>query len=140
MTTEQIQLDLEEIERMGVAEARELLQNLVATEPTADDEDKITIIQELKLPGDVSIEMLYQLVDYKYLEFADDVRVGMFLKWIPLKKPDEIRLKHGAVVCKIRETEDDEVYIVCRLLKRVGGRTVFFELNFDENLLFFKRY
>jgi hypothetical protein len=84
--------------------------------------------------------MLYQLVDYKYLEFADDVKTGMFLKWIPLKKPDEIKLKHGAVVCKIRETEDDEVYIVCRLLKRIGGRTVFFELNFDENLLFFKRY
>jgi hypothetical protein len=140
MTTEQINLDLEELKRMGVAEARELLQNLVAKEPTTDDEDKITIIQELKLPGDVSIDMLYQLVDYKYLEFADDVKVGMFLKWIPLKKPDEIRLKHGAVVCKIRETEDDEVYIVCRLLKRVGGRTVLFELNFDENLLFFKRY
>ena len=132
-------LDLEEIEQMGVADARNLLQNLVATEPTTDDEDKLVLIQELKLPGDISIDMIYQLVDYKYLEFADDVKVGMFLKWIPLKKPDEIVLKHGAVVCKIRKALDDEIYIVCRLLKRIGGKTRFFELNFDENLLFFKK-
>ena len=139
MTSEQIYLDIDEIERMGIDEARKLLNNIVEKEPTADDEEKIAIIQELNIPGDASIDMLYKLVDYKYIESPDDIKKGMFLKWIPLKKPDEINLKYGAIVCRIIE-EDDEILVLCRLLNRINGRTAFFRLNFDENLLFYKKF
>lgn len=139
MSVQQIYLDIAEIEKMAINEARELLNNLVQKEPSNDDEEKIAIIQELKLPGDVSIDMLYQLVDYKYLEFEQDIKIGMFLKWIPLKKPDNIKVKHGAVICKIYK-EENETFIVCRLLKRISGRSAFFELNFNENLIFYKKY
>ena len=73
-----------------------------------------------------------KLKNYRYVDEISDLQFGYYLRWIPLKNPDDIRLMNGAHICDIKIL-DDGVHIVCR-----NGYNRFMQINLDENLVFQK--
>jgi hypothetical protein len=110
---------------------------------------KNDILQKLQLKGTVLKTMHATLIGYKYIDDIDDLMVGRYVRWIPLKRPDHISLTNGAHVCNINiqeyddadddDDDGDQECITCIRCKVVrNGKPLFFNLNFDENLVFQK--
>ena len=113
---------------------------------------KNDILQKLQLKGTVLKTMHATLVGYKYIDDIDDLAVGRYVRWISLKRPDHISLTNGAHVCNINiqdypdtdhnDDDDDDgdqeckTCIRCKVVR--NGKPLFFNLNFDENLVFQK--
>lgn len=114
---------------------------------------KNDILQKLQLKGTVLKTMHATLVGYKYIDDIDDLMVGRYVRWISLKRPDHISLTNGAHVCNINIQEYDDAdhndddddadedkecktCIRCKVVR--NGKPLFFNLNFDENLVFQK--
>ena len=113
---------------------------------------KNDILQKLQLKGTVLKTMHATLVGYKYIDDIDDLMVGRYVRWISLKRPDHISLTNGAHVCNINiqeypdadhndDDDDDEdqeckTCVRCKVVR--NGKPLFFNLNFDENLVFQK--
>ena len=116
---------------------------------------KNDILQKLQLKGTVLKTMHATLIGYKYIDDIDDLAVGRYVRWISLKRPDHISLTNGAHVCNINiqnyadddddDDDDDEdqdkhqeckTCIRCKVVR--NGKPLFFNLNFDENLVFQK--
>jgi len=119
---------------------------------------KNDILQKLQLKGNVLKTMHATLIGYKYIEDINDLQIGRYIRWISLKYPDRISLTNGAYVCNINidyvpvsNTDTDEEYeyhedeeeeLTCKSCLRCkvvrNGKVSFFNLNFDENLIFQK--
>ena len=123
---------------------------------------KNDILQKLQLKGNVLKTMHATLIGYKYIEDISDLQIGRYIRWISLKYPDRISLTNGAYVCNINidyvpvsnpdeyeynddndDAEDeDEDELTCKSCLRCkvvrNGKVLFFNLNFDENLIFQK--
>ena len=115
---------------------------------------KNDILQKLQLKGTVLKTMHATLVGYKYIDSIDELTIGRYIRWISLKRPDHISLTNGAHVCNIniqdyadgRHHDDDDddddgdqeckTCIRCKVVRNKGP--LFFNLNFDENLIFQK--
>ncbi|NDH69104.1 MAG: hypothetical protein EBY22_14625 [Gammaproteobacteria bacterium] len=114
---------------------------------------KNDILQKLQLKGTVLKTMHATLIGYKYIDDIDDLMVGRYVRWISLKRPDHISLTNGAHVCNINiqeydDADDDDddddddgdqdckTCIRCKVVR--NGKPLFFNLNFDENLVFQK--
>jgi hypothetical protein len=114
---------------------------------------KNDILQKLQLKGTVLKTMHATLVGYKYIDDIDDLIIGRYVRWISLKRPDRISLTNGAHVCNINiqeyddaddDADDDDddgdqeckTCIRCKVVR--NGKPLFFNLNFDENLVFQK--
>jgi hypothetical protein len=105
------------------------------------------------------------LIGYKYIEDINDLQIGRYIRWISLKYPDRISLTNGAYICNINidyvpvpvvnehdneyvndyddeEEEEEEEELTCKSCLRCkvvrNGKVSFFNLNFDENLIFQK--
>lgn len=119
---------------------------------------KNDILQKLQLKGAVLKTMHATLIGYTYIEDIGDLQIGRYIRWISLKSPDRISLTNGAYVCNINidyvpveneyndqeeeDEEDEEEELTCKSCLRCkvvrNGKVSFFNLNFDENLIFQK--
>ena len=109
---------------------------------------KNDILQKLQLKGTVLKTMHATLIGYKYIDDIDELTVGRYIRWISLKRPDHISLTNGAHVCNISiqtyaDDDDDwdqdqecKTCVRCKVVR--NGKPLFFNLNFDENLIFQK--
>lgn len=118
---------------------------------------KNDILQKLQLKGTVLKTMHATLIGYKYIDDIDELTVGRYIRWISLKRPDHISLTNGAHVCNIsiqnyadadhndNDSDDDDgdqdqeeckTCVRCKVVR--NGKPLFFNLNFDENLVFQK--
>ena len=112
---------------------------------------KNDILQKLQLKGTVLKTMHATLIGYKYIDEIDDLMVGRYVRWISLNRPDHISLTNGAHVCNINiqhypdadHNDDDDhgdqdckTCIRCKVVR--NRKPLFFNLNFDENLVFQK--
>jgi hypothetical protein len=108
---------------------------------------KNDILQKLQLKGTVLKTMHATLIGYKYIDDIDDLMVGRYVRWISLKRPDHISLTNGAHVCNINIQEHPDAdhndggqecktCVRCKVVR--NRKPLFFNLNFDENLVFQK--
>ena len=120
---------------------------------------KNDILQKLQIKGVALKTMHATLIGYKYIENFDQLRRGQYIRWISLKRPEKLSLTNGAHICNVNvnytqgggnededEDEDDEdngvervnedVRIHCKVVR--NGAVSFFNLNFDENIIFQK--
>jgi hypothetical protein len=110
---------------------------------------KNDILQKLQLKGTVLKTMHATLIGYKYIENIDELTVGRYIRWISLKRPDHISLTNGAHVCNIsiqnyadddddwdQDEEECKTCVRCKVVR--NRKPLFFNLNFDENLVFQK--
>ena len=95
-------------------------------------EQKNDMLQKLQLERTKLKAFHEKLKNYRYVDEISDLQFGYYVRWIPLKRPDDIRLTNGAHVCDIKILNDG-VHIVCR-----NGHNRFMQINLDENLVFQK--
>ena len=80
-----------------------------------------------------TLDLLNKLKDYKYIDEMNELKYGTYLRWIPLKDPENIELRRGAIFCEIK-IKDEGVFIVLKNWNRASH----FQIKMDECLLFQK--
>jgi hypothetical protein len=93
---------------------------------------KFDILKELQLPKDDLITYMNKLKEYIYIDEMNDLRIGGFIRWIPLKDPDEIYLTSGAILSEINVT-DNGVLLNCKNFAKKH-----YQIKLDECLIFQK--
>ena len=94
----------------------------------------LKVLEELKLTKSKLKDFLKKLEYYKYVDEMNDLKYGTYIRWIPLNDPQNIELEKGAIFCEMNIT-DDGVKLVC---KNFGYKSKYFNITFDENLVFQK--
>jgi hypothetical protein len=92
----------------------------------------LKILKELMLNKETTILYLKKLKGYKYVDEINELKCGMFIRWIPIVDPNNITLTHCGIVCDIKIT-DDGIIIIC---KNFMHRHYTFKM--DEVLIFQK--
>jgi hypothetical protein len=141
-----------DIQALGKALENQENASIMQTSHSEIKKKKNDILQKLQLKGTVLKTMHATLIGYKYIDDIDDLTVGRYVRWISLKRPDHISLTNGAHVCNINIQDYDDAdhndndsddgdqecktCIRCKVVR--NGKPLFFNLNFDENLVFQK--
>lgn len=95
-------------------------------------DQKNNILQQLQLDRNTLKTLHEKLREYRYVDEISDLQFGYYIRWIPLKDPNNIKLTNGAHICDIKILNEG-VHIVCR-----NGYNRFMQLDLDENLVFQK--
>lgn len=95
-------------------------------------QQKNDILQKLQLPRDKLKEFHKKLKQYRYCEDLDDIQYGGFIRWIPLKNPNNIKITNGGIICDIKNYNNKPLFLLKNNMNR------FFQINFDECLVFQK--
>jgi hypothetical protein len=95
-------------------------------------EIKMNILKELQLPRDILSEYMKKLKEYRYIDEVNDIKIGAFIRWIPLTDPSYLPLQAGGLVCDIKITDNGMVLIWKNFMNR------FYQLKMDECILFQK--
>ena len=144
---------LMDIQALDKALENEENASIMQTSHSEIKKKKNDILQKLQLKGTVLKTMHATLIGYKYIDNIDELTVGRYVRWISLKRPDHISLTNGAHVCNIsiqnyadadhndNDSDDDEdqeckTCVRCKVVR--NGKPLFFNLNFDESLVFQK--
>lgn len=103
------------------------------------NEMNLRIIKELGFTRQDTLLYVKKLKGYRFVDEIKDIRVGGFLKWIPIvtksDNDDEyeyLPLHSGGIICDIKLT-DKGTFIAC---KNFVGR--FYQFKFDDVLIFQK--
>lgn len=94
----------------------------------------LSILKELHLSKQATLDMYNKLLHYKYVDEMNDLKYGTYIRWIYLEDPENIHLTKGAIFCNIK-IKDDGAYCVC---KNYGFSTKHFYIALDKNLIFQK--
>jgi len=138
--------DIEGLQEALNNSANEPISNLTHAQIKRAKND---ILQKLQIKGDALKTMHARLIGYRYIDNDGDngnendrVRVGEYVRWISLKRPDHLVLTNGAYVCNAYEmlnpSDPHSAYIRCKISRGGGSSTRFFNLNMDENVIFQK--
>lgn len=100
-------------------------------------EMNLRIIKELGFTKEDTLLYVKKLKGYRYVDEIKDIRVGGFLKWIPIVSNNDeeevyLPLHSGGIICDIKLT-DNGTFIAC---KNFVGR--FYQFKFDDALIFQK--
>jgi hypothetical protein len=97
-----------------------------------NNEMKLEILQELHLSKEDINSLMIKLKEYIYVDEMSDLRYGAFLRWIPIKEPDNIYLTPGGILCEINVT-DDGILLTCKNFAHK-----YYRLKMEECLIFQK--
>jgi hypothetical protein len=61
-----------------------------------------------------------------------DLQYGFYIRWIPLKDPDNIYLTNGGLLCDMKII-NDQIHIICK-----NNRNRIIQFKFDEAMIFQK--
>jgi hypothetical protein len=92
----------------------------------------LNIIKELHLDKATTLNYLKKLKEYRYVDEINDLKHGLFIRWIPITDPSYLPLHHCGMICDIKIT-DSGVLITC---KNFMHRHYTFKM--DECLIFQK--
>lgn len=93
---------------------------------------KNDILQKLNLSKEKLKKIHKQLKEYRYVDEMPDIKYGSYIRWIPLKDPENIKLTNGGYICDIKICNEG-VHIVCR-----NNMNRYFQLCMHECILFQK--
>jgi hypothetical protein len=96
------------------------------------NEMKQEILSELNLSKDEKKGLIQKLKEYVYVDEMNDLRYGAFIRWIPIKDPDNVHLTPGGILCEIKVT-DDGVSLACKNFAHK-----YYQIKMDECLIFQK--
>jgi hypothetical protein len=66
---------------------------------------KLEILKELQLSNDDLKTLMQKLKEYVYIDEMNELSYGAFIRWIPIKDPDNIHLTPGGILCEINATD-----------------------------------
>ena len=90
------------------------------------------MLQQVGLKKDELKNYHKKLKDYRYIENIKDLKFGKNIRWINLKKVENIKITNGAILCDIK-IHDKGISLV---LRGYNGRHITIYLN--ENIIFQK--
>lgn len=93
---------------------------------------KNNILQQLQLPKEKLKEYHKKLKEFRYCSDMNDLQYGYYIRWIPIKDPENLKLTNGAVIADIK-IQNDQIQILCKNFKNM-----FFQIKFDECVVFQK--
>ena len=123
------QLDLTNLLNALDNESNEKIMSL--TKSKIKDQ-KNNILQRLQLNRDTLKDYHKKLNDYRYVSDLTDFKFGSYIRWIPLKNIDNLKLTKGAIICDYKIVKD-QLHIVCK-----SGFGRIFQIKFDEVEIFQK--
>ena len=104
--------------------------NIAKTTTQEIKNKKNDILQRLQLNRD-NIKLYHnKLKDYMYIETIEDLKYGANIRWINLKKLDNIKITNGGVLCDIK-ANNNGISLVIKLYNNI-----YINLIFNENLIF----
>ena len=101
---------------------------------------KLSALRDLGITNDKVNNMMLTLDNYIYADEIPDLKVGSFIRWIPLKDPSKIYLTRGAYICDVNICEKG-VYIVMKnqfnkyFQVSLNNCLIFRKLNNEEKIL-----
>ena len=90
------------------------------------------MLSELELDANIFKNYLTKLKQYRYIDELNDLKIGAFIRWIPLADPENIHLTQGGIICDIKIT-DKGIALVCKNFAHKH-----YHLNPDELMIFQK--
>jgi len=93
---------------------------------------KNDILQQLQLQKDILKLYHKKLKQYRYCDDMSDLQYGYYIRWIPLKNPNNIKLTNGAIITDIMIVNN------CIQIQLKNNRNRFFQIKFDECIIFQK--
>ena len=93
---------------------------------------KNKVLKDLFLSKEQLNKMKTQLEEYRYVDEIPDLQYGNYIRWIPLKNPDHLKLTTGGNICQIK-VHDDGIHVICR-----NKLNMYFQIRMNENLIFQK--
>tara|TARA_E500000178_G_C17022147_1_gene756160 strand:- start:242 stop:664 length:423 start_codon:yes stop_codon:yes gene_type:complete len=94
-------------------------------------DEKIKVINDLKINKKESNILIKKLKDYQYIDEFQELIIGRYIRYINLLNPKNLKLSNGGILCEVK-IED---YIALVLKNNLNN---FFQINLDENLIFQK--
>ena len=88
-------------------------EGLLDTDLESVIRDREAMLAKLGLADDELAAMSAKLENYRYVDEAHELRYGAYVRWVPLRNPNNIRLTNGGIVCDM-QVHDDGIHIVCR--------------------------
>ena len=119
-----------DLEKLQAAISNENNLSIMQTNIQDIKSKKNDILQTIGLKKDNLKEYHSKLKDYRYIDDIKDIKYGSHIKWINLKKIDNISLNRSAIICDIKIL--DKGVGLC--LKNFNNR--FFTIYLNENLIF----
>ena len=101
---------------------------------------KLSALHDLGITNDMVNNMMLTLDNYIYADEIPDLKVGSFIRWIPLKDPNKIYLTRGGYICDVNICEKG-VYIVMKnqfnkyFQVSLNNCVIFRKLNNEEKIL-----
>jgi len=95
-------------------------------------EHKNNILQQLQLERNNLKEFHKKLKSYRYCSDMADLQYGFYIRWVPLKDPDNIYLTNGGLLCDMKII-NDQIHIICK-----NNRNRIIQFKFDEAMIFQK--
>jgi len=95
-------------------------------------EHKNNILQQLQLERNKLKTMHDKLIEYRYCTDMSDLQYGYYIRWIPLKDPENLYLTNGGILCDMKII-NNQIQIICK-----NFRNSFFQFKFDEAVIFQK--
>ena len=93
---------------------------------------KNNMLQRLQLSGGELKNLHKKLKGYRYCSDMNDVQYGYYIRWIPLKNPEFIKLTNGGIIIDIDIIKD------CVQLRIKNNMNRIFQIKLDECYIFQK--
>tara|TARA_X000000368_G_scaffold313540_2_gene251169 strand:- start:12023 stop:12445 length:423 start_codon:yes stop_codon:yes gene_type:complete len=93
---------------------------------------KENILDDITETKQAKKEILKKLKLYRYVEELPDMELGNYIRWIPLRDPDVIKLTNGGIIIGIDLLEDG-IHIRCK-----NNMNRIIQIRLNENLVFQK--
>jgi hypothetical protein len=93
---------------------------------------KNNMLQRLGLERDELKNLHKKLKGYRYCSDMNDVQYGYYIRWIPLKNPEFIKLTNGGIIIDIDIIKD------CVQIRVKNNRNQVFQIKLDECCIFQK--
>lgn len=104
--------------------------NITKTSNQEIKEKKNNILQKLHL-NKHDIKLFHKkLKDYIYVDNIEDLKYGSNIRWINLKKIDNIKITNGGILCDIK-VNNNGISLLIKLYNNL-----YINLLFNENLVF----
>ena len=80
-------------------------------------EHKNNILQKLQLGKSDLKKMHKKLSEYRYCTDMSDLQYGYYIRWIPLKDPENLYLTNGGIMCDMKIV-NNQIQIFCKNYRR----------------------
>ena len=94
-------------------------------------EHKNNVLQQIQLPRKKLKLYHKKLKDYRYCSDLKDIQYGFYIRWIPLRDPENMNLTNGAIICDVKLV-NGQLHVLCK------NRGRMMQIKFDEVLIFQK--